>query len=215
MPFHLDWPLEKWIKVNMSSKLIKINLNQTVSRFELAEIKKEKNRWIIFSVFSVLFILILSFNFFILNKYNQLISSRLDNANKLIEDANKIRQNYENYNKGEGNLDLSISQADIDRLFEVESERVSLAHKLELLAFDIPESMSLLDFEYHYDKKELIITLISEIEKYTDNKFELIENITNNFMSDGDFNSYDLRPEKDNHKQQEYYKVILTLSNKK
>tara|TARA_B000000475_G_C15960367_1_gene432690 strand:+ start:360 stop:959 length:600 start_codon:yes stop_codon:yes gene_type:complete len=199
----------------MNTKLIKINLNQTVSRFELAEIKKEKNRWMIYGAFCFAFVIILLFNYFILNKYNELISSRLKNATKLIDDSNRIRSNYENYNKGEGEIDLSISQADIDRLFEVESNRITLAQKLEFLAFDIPENMSLLDFEYHYDKKEVIITLISEVDKYTDNKSQLIESITQNFMSEGDFNSYDLRPEKDNHKQQEYYKVILTLSNKK
>ena len=199
----------------MNTKLIKINLNQTVSRFELAEIKKEKNRWIIYGVITFVFLLILLFNFFIINKYNGLISSRLNNAKNLIDDSNKIRKNYENYNKGEGNVDLTISQADIDRLFDVEKKRISLAKKLEALAFDIPENMSLLDFEYHYDKNELIITLISEVDRYSENKELLIQNITQNFMNDGDFNSYDLRPEKDNHKQQQYYKVILTLSNKK
>jgi len=200
----------------MNNKLIQINLNQTVSRFELAEIKKEKNRWIIFSVFSVIFVLLLLFNFFILNQYNSLISSRLADAERLINDSNSIRQNYENYNKGTGNSDLSISQADIDRLYEVESnQRVMLAKKLELLAYDIPESMSLLDFEYNFGKREAIITLVSEVDLYTENKETLIENITKNFMNDGDFNSYDIRPEKDNHKQQDYYKVILTLTNKK
>lgn len=199
----------------MNTKLIKINLNQTVSRFELAEIKKEKNRWIIYGAITFVFVLILSFNFFIIKKYNELILSRLENAESLISDSNKIRKNYEKYSKGEGNVDLTISQADIDRLFDVESKRISLAEKLEALAFDIPENMSLLDFEYNYDKKELIITLISEVDRYTENKELLIKNITQNFMNDGDFNSYDLRPEKDNHKQQHYYKVILTLSNKK
>jgi len=199
----------------MNTKLIKINLNQTVSRFELAEIKKEKNRWIIYGAITFIFVLILLFNFFIINKYNGLISSRLNNAKNLIDDSNKIRKNYENYDKGEGNVDLTISQADIDRLFDVEKKRISIAKKLEALAFDIPENMSLLDFEYHYDKNELIITLISEVDRYSENKELLIQNITQNFMNDGDFNSYDLRPEKDNHKQQQYYKVILTLSNKK
>ncbi len=199
----------------MNNKLIKINLNQTVSRFELAEIKKDKKRWMIYGAVCFVLIIILCFNFFILSKYNDLISSRLNNAKKLIDDSNKIRKNYENYNKDEGNVDLSISQADIDRLFEVESKRINLAKKLESLAFDIPENMSLLDFEYHYDRKEVIITLISEVDKYNENKALLIDNLTENFMSEGDFNSYDLRPEKDNHKQQEYYKVILTLSNKK
>tara|TARA_B100000212_G_scaffold151956_1_gene114434 strand:+ start:5226 stop:5828 length:603 start_codon:yes stop_codon:yes gene_type:complete len=200
----------------MENKLIQINLNQTVSRFELAEIKKEKNRWIIFGSFSFVFILILSFNFFILNQYNSLISARLSDAKKLNNDSNTIRQNYENYNKGTGKVDLSISQADIDRLYEVEAnQRITLAKKLELLAYDIPESMSLLDFEYNFGKREAIITLVSEVDLYTENKELLIENITKNFMNDGDFNSYDIRPEKDNHKQQEYYKVILTLTNKK
>ena len=142
---------------------------------------------------------------------SDLISSRLNNAKKLIDDSNRIRQDYEKYNKGEGNIDLSISQADIDRLFEVESDRVNLARKLESLAFDIPDNMSLLDLEYHYDKKEVIITLISEVDKYTENKTELINNITKNFMSEGDFNSYDLRPEKDNHKQQPVSYTHLTL----
>ena len=123
----------------------------------------------------------ISFNFFVLNKYNDLISSRLNNAKKLIDDSNRIRQDYEKYNKGEGNIDLSISQADIDRLFEVESGRVNLARKLESLAFDIPDNMSLLDLEYHYDKKEVIITLISEVNKYTENKTEL------SFMPNSDF----------------------------
>ena len=75
--------------------------------------------------------------------------------------------------------------------------------------------MSLLDFEYNFGKKEAIITLVSEVDLYSENKENLIENITKNFMNDGDFNSYDIRPEKDNHKQQDYYKVILTLTNKK
>tara|TARA_B100000029_G_C17470259_1_gene921704 strand:- start:76 stop:666 length:591 start_codon:yes stop_codon:yes gene_type:complete len=196
----------------MNKNLIKINLNQTISRFELEEIKKEKNKWIIFSSICVLMVIVFCFNYFILTQYRGLISSRLVSAQKLISEADEIRKNYEKYNKGD--IDLSISQVDIDQLFNVESNRVALAHKLEALAYDIPKKMSILDFEYSYDKREIIITLISEIDKYMDNKKELIASLTKNFMSDGIFNSYDLRPEKDNHKQQKYYKVILTLSKK-
>tara|TARA_B110000014_G_scaffold264255_1_gene264415 strand:+ start:2571 stop:3161 length:591 start_codon:yes stop_codon:yes gene_type:complete len=196
----------------MNKNLIKIDLNQTISRFELEEIKKEKNKWIVFSSICVLMGVVFCFNYFTLTQYEGLISSRLLSAQKLISEADEIRKNYEKYNKGD--LDLSISQVDIDQLFDVESNRIPLAYKLEALAYDIPEKMSILNFEYSYDRKEIIITLISEIDKYIDNKKELIANLTNNFMSDGVFNSYDLRPEKDNHKQQEYYKVILTLNKK-
>tara|TARA_Y100001970_G_scaffold272482_1_gene369250 strand:- start:588 stop:1178 length:591 start_codon:yes stop_codon:yes gene_type:complete len=196
----------------MNKDLIKIDLNQTISRFELEEIKKEKNRWIVFGSICVLMLIMLSFNYFILTNYKGLFNSRLSSAQKLISEADLIRKNYEKYNTGD--IDLSISQSDIDQLFNVESNRIALAQKLEALAYDIPEKMSILDFEYSYDRKEIIITLISEIDKYIDNKKELINNLSNNFMSDGIFNSYDLRPEKDNHKQQKYYKVILTLNKK-
>tara|TARA_B100001123_G_C14958239_1_gene886564 strand:- start:61 stop:651 length:591 start_codon:yes stop_codon:yes gene_type:complete len=196
----------------MNKNLIKIDLNQTVSRFELEEIKKEKNRWILFGSICILMIIMLSFNYFILTKYRGLFNSRLSSAQKLISEAELIRKDYEKYNTGD--LKLSISQADIDQLFNVESNRIALAQKLEALAYDIPEKMSILDFEYSYDRKEIMITLVSEIDKYMDNKKKLVNNLSSNFMSDGIFNSYDLRPEKDNHKQQKYYKVILTLNQK-
>ena len=196
--------------MDIKNKLIKINLNQTISRFELVEIQNEKNRWNIFLSICFLFSAIIIFNIFISISYKGLIRERLDDSSRLIKEANLIKSNYERYN----NINLSISQDDIDKLYNVELDRVSLASKLEKLAFDIPESMSILDFIYNYDRKEIVITLISEIDKYTENKNLLIENIVNNFCSDGDFNAYDLRPEKDNYKQQEFYKVILTLSKK-
>ena len=196
----------------MNNKLIKINLNQTISRFELAEIKKERNRWIIFSVFCGFFLLLLLFNYLILNQYHNLFSSRIEDTEKLISDTKIIRSNYENYN--DGNLNLSISQGDIDRLYQIESDRISLAKKMEALAFDIPETMSLLDFDYNYTKKEMILTLISETDsvQYSQNKSELISNIKRNFFKDRDFNAYDIRPVKEKYKQQPYYKLILTLS---
>ena len=80
----------------MDNKLIKINLNQTISRFELVEIKKEKNKWIMFSVFCGLFCLILLFNYLILNQYHDLISSRIEDSEKLLSDSKIIRSNYEN-----------------------------------------------------------------------------------------------------------------------
>ena len=99
----------------MKNNLIKIDLNQTVSKFELAEIKNEQNRWYIFVSIGAVFIMILLFNYFILSQYHNLISDRLESANTLTNDAKIIRKNYEKYNVG--NVDLSISQDDIDRLY--------------------------------------------------------------------------------------------------
>ena len=208
------------------NKFININLNQTISRFELLEIQKENNRWIIFYTLISLFVFVLGFNLFILNRYNDLITSRIAKADELLYDANEIRKKYESYD-----IDVSISQSDIDKLYEIESDRLSLANKLQDLAFLIPDEMSLLDFEYNYSKKEMIIILTSDTEntQYEKNINLLANNLENKaqylnsnnlnkgnagIFGDSDFNSYDLRREKDNHKQQDFYKVILTLSNK-
>ena len=208
------------------NKLINIDLNQTVSRFELVEIQKEHNRWIIFYVLMGLFVFILGFNLFILNRYNDLISSRINKADELLGDAKEIREKYESYD-----MDVSISQSDIDKLYQIESDRLSLANKLQDLAFLIPDEMSLLDFEYNYGRKEMIIILTSNTEndQYEKNIQSLInnlerstsysstfdkDNINSGIFGDSDFNSYDIRREKDNHKQQDFYKVILTLTTK-
>ena len=208
------------------NKLINIDLNQTISRFELVEIQKENNRWIIFYVLMGLFIFVLGFNLFILNRYNDLISSRINKADELLNDAKEIREKYESYD-----IDVSISQSDIDKLYQIESDRLSLANKLQDLAFLIPDEMSLLDFEYNYGRKEMIIILTSNTEndQYEKNIDLLINNLERNtqysnsynfnnensgIFGDSDFNFYDIRREKDNYKQQDFYKVILTLRTK-
>ena len=209
----------------IENKLININLNQTISRFELIEIQKENNRWIIFYVLMGLFVFILGFNLFILNRYNNLIESRINKADELLYDANEIRKKYESYN-----LDVSIGQSDVDKLYQIESDRLSLANKLQELAFLIPDEMSLLDFEYNYSKKEMIIILTSstENEQYEKNIDELNKNLEGNkdyrfknsikegkgIFGDNDFNSKDYKRQKDSHKQQDFYKVILTLTGK-
>ena len=208
----------------MSAKYININLNQTVSRFEMMELQKEKNRWYIFSALVISFLIILILNLFLLNRYNNLISSRLDKANSLIQDAQKIRQKYESYD-----VDVSISQDDIDKLHKIESDRISLANKLQVLSRIIPDEMSLFQLEYDYIKKEMILTLTSDTnnDNYEKNisllknnlvSFKTIESENGNenfgIFGDSNFKHYEFKKEKDNHKQQEYYKVILTLSKK-
>ena len=190
----------------------------------MMEMQKEKNRWYIFSSLIISFVIILIFNIFLLNRYNNLISSRLEKANSLLRDAQIIREKYESYD-----VDVSISQDDIDKLFKIESDRVSLANKLQTLSELIPDEMSLFQLEYDYLKKEMILTLTSDTdnERYEKNISLLEDNLVSfknldyslsntksGIFGDSNFNHYEFKKEKDNHKQQEYYKVILTLSKK-
>ena len=59
-----------------NNKFILINLNQTVSRFQLEEEKAEKNRWIVFGAITSLFLLLIIWFMTINSSINNLISDR-------------------------------------------------------------------------------------------------------------------------------------------
>ena len=209
----------------MNNDLIKIDLNQTISRFEQAEITKENNRWALFSFVCVLFISILGFEYYITQEYNELISLRLEDADNLSRDAKTNRDNYSKQ-YGQDSLNFSIEEKDIDRLYSVERDRISWGKKLQLLSSFIPENMSLIDFEYQFKDKKVIIKLASDKDNYSTNKRELAENIqayidmndidpTRSVFNDGDFKYYDIKRLEEEIKQQKFFVVELTLSNKR
>ena len=204
------------------NKLININLNQTVSRFEMLEIQKEKNRWYIFSSIIFVFTVILFFNLYLLNRYNNLISSRLDKAKSLIIEAQEIRKKYESYN-----IDVSISEDDINQLYTIESNRISLANKLQSISQLIPQEMSLENLKYSHNgnKIDLILLVDSDDDIFLRNMDILGKNLVSlknlntsnpneNFgvFGDNDFNSYDYEKEAGKNKDQKYYKVEVILS---
>ena len=170
----------------MENKLIKINLNQTLNRFELAEIKEERKRWLFFSIFSISFIIIMVFNFFISYMHADLIELRLDDTQRLIKEKIVIQNEYKDKNSL---LDDSFSfeqltEDDVSTLYGIEARKLSIAPLLEALAFDLPENMSILEILYTYEKQEFEIHLISENDasKYVDDKNILDQNIEDNFI---------------------------------
>ena len=204
------------------NKFININLNQTISKFEMLEIQKEKNRWYIFSSITFAFFIILILNFYLLERYNKLISSRLDKAYSLIRDAKEIREKYESYN-----IDVSISEDDINQLYKIESDRISLANKLQSISDLIPNEMSLENLKYNYDtnKIELILLVDTDNDIYSRNMDILAKNLVSlenlkeintnqNFglFGDDDFSSYDYERVSGKNKNQKYYKVEVILS---
>ena len=188
----------------------------------MLEIQKEKNRWYIFSSIIFVFIVILFFNLYLLNRYNNLISSRLDKAKSLIAEAQEIRKKYESYN-----IDVSISEDDINQLHTIESSRISLANKLQSISQLIPKEMSLENLKYSHNgnKIDLILLVDSDDDIFLRNMDILGKNLvslknlnTNNpnenfgVFGDNDFNSYDYEKEAGKNKDQKYYKVEVILS---
>ena len=190
------------------NKLININLNQTISRFELAEIQKENNRWTIFYVLTGLFVFILGFNLFTLTRYNDLIELRINKIQELISETEDIKKGYES------ELDVSISESDINNLYAIEGKRISIAGKLQSFALDLPDKVSLKQFEYDYDKRRILIDLVSEID-YTKNKEELLDKLTKKTAYDGDFEYVDIKFDDEKSKGQNFSVLTVIIDLKK
>jgi hypothetical protein len=135
----------------MENKFISIDLNQTVNRFQLEEIKLERTRWIIFSIISMI-MLGLSIWFFILNSSsNSLISSRGVIINEINTEINELKK--------EGQINLA--KKNIESLYKLENERIFWVNKLQTLADITPINMAITELEYN--KKKFSISAVTRL----------------------------------------------------
>jgi Tfp pilus assembly protein PilN len=135
----------------MENKFIAINLNQTVNRFQLEEMKLERTRWIIFGAIS--FIMVgLSVWFLILNSSsNSLISSREAIIDEIKTEINELKK--------EGQINLA--KKNIESLYKLENERVFWVNKLQTLADITPINMAITELEF--SKKKFSISAVTRL----------------------------------------------------
>ena len=135
----------------MENKFISIDLNQTINRFQLEEIKLERTRWIIFSVIST-FLVGLSIWFFILNlSSNSLINARGVIISEINTEINQLKK--------EGQINLS--KKDIESLYKLENERIFWTNKLQTLADITPINMAITALEFN--KKKFSIAAVTRL----------------------------------------------------
>ena len=139
-------------------KLIKINLNQTVSKAQLDQIKEEKKRWYIFGSLTSLFIIYLLWFSFMNYRMNNIIDSRQETIAKIIN---------------------------IKTLNKFENKRMFWAPKLIALSEITPEDMAItgLDFE----NKKLQISAISKMDR-GEKDFDVVEDFMNRIDENDEFN---------------------------
>ena len=155
---------------------IKINLNQTVSKAQLEQIKEEQKRWVLFGFIIVLFIASLGWFYFINNKLNFIIEER----NNTIKDI-KIKTE-ELTSKGK----INLSKKDIDNLYKLESKRIYWADKLLELSKITPEDMAITRFEFK--GKKLNISAIANLDS-EDKEFTVVENFMKMIDENSKFNN--------------------------
>lgn len=158
------------------NKLIKINLNQTVSKAQREQIKEEQKRWIIFGSICGLFIIYIIWFSFINNRMNYIIESRIETIQDIKTQTEELKK--------EGKINLS--KKDINTLNNFEKKRMFWAPKLLELSKITPEDMAITELEF--DNKRLEISAISIISpEQTD--MAIVENFMDRIMSNDEFNN--------------------------
>ena len=118
--------------------LIKINLNQTVSKAQLEQIKEERNRWILFSFIILLFIGSGSWFYVVNQKLSHIVNER----EATIQDIkNKTKELT-------GTGKINLSKIDITNLYKLEDKRIYWSDKFLELSKMTPEDMAVTRFEF-------------------------------------------------------------------
>jgi len=153
-----------------TSKLIVINLNQSLSAFELEQKKKDILRWITFICIVTLFIGNLAWFIQINYKINALIYKRKSTISQLIENTQSLKQSGQ----------INLSKKDIENLYSVEKNRIRWADKLKELAYVTPDDMAITGIKFRNQKITInAISLINESEK----EFSIVENLINTLQN--------------------------------
>tara|TARA_Y100000996_G_scaffold337324_1_gene274027 strand:- start:19 stop:585 length:567 start_codon:yes stop_codon:yes gene_type:complete len=156
-------------------KLIKINLNQTVSKAQLDHINDEKKRWAIFGTICSLFIIYLIWFGFINYRMNYIIDNRQETIKNIIKDTEELKKSGK----------INLSKIDIKTLNKFESKRMFWAPKLIALSEITPDDMAItgLDFE----NKKLQISAISKMDQ-GEKDFDVVEDFMNRIDKNEEFN---------------------------
>ena len=132
-------------------KLIKINLNQTVSKAQLDQIIEERNRWFLFGGICFLFISYLLWFGFINYRMNYVIENRQETIAEIIRDTENLKKSGK----------INLSKIDIKTLNKFESKRMFWAPKLIALSEITPDDMSIT--RLNFENKKLEISAISKV----------------------------------------------------
>ena len=118
--------------------LIKINLNQMISKAQIEFVRQERNRWIGISVISLLFIISFIFVIITNGKYKYTARGYGSEIRWFKNEIKTIKKDS----------DFIIGEYDIDLLSSFEKNRPIWSTKLEALSKLTPDDMSIEKIEY-------------------------------------------------------------------
>jgi|TARA_B110000196_G_scaffold118265_1_gene102704 Tfp pilus assembly protein PilN len=155
--------------------LIKINLNQTVSKAEYDFIEQEKKRWYLFISICSLFIIGFTWLMVLNFKMDSIIEQRTTEIETIIADTNSLKSSGK----------INLSKKDINNLYKLESKRIFWTEKLIALSSVTPDDMTITKIEFK--GKKLFISALSNIGS-GEKEFTVVENFMRKIDLNDEFN---------------------------
>jgi len=155
--------------------LIKINLNQTVSKAEQDFISQEKKRWYTFYIICGLFIISFIWLISINSRLSYIVTERNNTIENIITDTDELKSSGK----------INLSKKDINNLYKLESKRIFWTEKLIALSKITPDDMAITKIEFK--GKKLFISAISNIGS-GEKEFTVVENFMKRIDLNDEFN---------------------------
>jgi Tfp pilus assembly protein PilN len=158
----------------MINKMITINLNQTVNKAVLAEMKKEQSRWVVGGVVATLLVISLGLILTLNGSMSSLIEKRELRIDQIITDTKSLKK--------EG---IDLSKTDIESYYDFEINRIFWAEKLQQLSKITPEYMAITKISY--DNGRMVISAVSQVNP-DEKDFKVIDHFVNLLKNTEEFN---------------------------
>ena len=122
-------------------KFISINLNQSESRETIREQWKDRSRWFMFGLITILLLFVNVETWWIGRGYTKLIERKESEIKDVKAEISTLRKEGKN-----------LSKADIMSLAELENNRILWARNMQLIGEMTPEDMAITSMKYKKDK---------------------------------------------------------------
>ena len=122
-------------------KFISINLNQSESRETIREQWKDRSRWFMFCLITILLLFVNVETWWISRGYTKLIERKESEIKDVKAEISTLRKEGKN-----------LSKADIMSLAELENNRILWARNMQLIGEMTPEDMAITSMKYKKDK---------------------------------------------------------------
>ena len=117
--------------------LIKIDLNQTISKAQLEHAKKEKNRWILSGIIMSAFLINIIFLFYIRGTFQTTADTYFAETRKFEKETTRLTKQQKEKNN------VTIGDAEVLDLYSWEKSRILWSSKLKALSDIAPPDMTI------------------------------------------------------------------------